>query len=217
MSKPENWETFQERLKVFSQQDQEDIEWAYRQAKGGHKGQMRDGGLKRYFEHPRETTLILFDECKIRNPRIIIASLLHDIPEDSPILGSALIRSYSDWVRIISYRLSRMFDWETAQMVVAVTKPKIDGVEITTKQQAEELYLENLSHASPEAIVVKMADRLHNLRTLATTTPEKQARKIKETIEEYFPIFEGVSNKYHQETDYLIGQMKLAISNIGYE
>ncbi len=210
----ENWETLASRIKVFGQQDQEDIEWAYRQAKGGHNGKLRDDGVTRFFEHPRETTLILFDECKIRNPRILIASLLHDIPEDSPILGSALIRNYRDWVRILMYRLCRMFDYETAQMIVTVTKPKIDGVEIFTDEEVEKIYLENLDNATPDTLLVKMGDRLHNCRTLYTTSLEKQIRKVRETREKYFPIFEKAGKKYPDETAYMLNQIEQAISKI---
>jgi (p)ppGpp synthase/HD superfamily hydrolase len=81
-----------------------------------------------------------------------------------------------------------------------------------TKEQAIQIYLDNLKKADPDTILIKMCDRLHNLRSLSGTTLEKQIRTCKETKEKYFSIFELVKEKYPNQYQYLINQMNQEIA-----
>jgi len=93
-------------------------------------------------------------------------------------------------------------------MVLTTTKPKVNGIDVLTKEQAREMYYRQIREGNPKAILVKMADRLHNLRTQYAMSPKKQIWKIRETEEVYFPIFEAAREVYPEETEYLIRNEK---------
>ncbi|OGN10220.1 MAG: hypothetical protein A3J46_05960 [Candidatus Yanofskybacteria bacterium RIFCSPHIGHO2_02_FULL_41_11] len=209
----ENHQTFVGRLKGFSEEEIFLVDFAYDLAKIGHVRQTRDTG-ERYFEHLRNVALILIDELKIHNYKMIIAALLHDSIEDTFIFGHATKETYSEWQKIAMHRLTKLFDWETAGMIINLTKPKIDGVEILDKHQAHTVYINNLAKSSNETILLKMCDRLHNLRSLRGCTKEKQERIAKETEEVYFALFNKVLDKYPSEGNYLISEMKKALAEL---
>lgn len=187
--------------------------FAYDLAKASHRTQKREGG-DRYFEHIRSTALILMDECGIQDPDVLSAALLHDVIEDSTVFGSKNNNTYSTRVKEAQYRVGKAFGDDAAEMVIALSKPAVDGMEIRNDDEAMKIYLENLSRASPETLLVKMADRLHNLRTQFDTSPEKQRRKITETKEKYLPIFEQALERYPNEARYLMDQMHQQIQTI---
>lgn len=221
---PENRFVFEKRLSQFDHDSRRGIMFAYDVSKAAHRSQKRDQG-ERYFEHPRAVALILLDEVHITNPHIIAAALLHDIPEDTAVFGNPYALrddssneitkqrqiKYSEWMEDVYINIAKSFSPETAEIVVAVTKPKPDGSELPIKIAAKEKYINDLKQATPEAILVKMADRLHNLRTLPFTTPEKQMRKVAETEEIYLPIFEQAQAAYPKETAYMLQEIKKSI------
>jgi (p)ppGpp synthase/HD superfamily hydrolase len=166
-----------------------DIELAYDIAKEAHRRFARDEGT-RYFEHLRSVALILMDECHITEPDIVISALLHDSIEDTPIMGNILLNE-NVWRKTARYRLKKIFDYRVADTVIALTKPRINGTKTTQKEHIQKKkYSAQILTAPPEAGIIKMADRLHNLRTLSGTKKEKQRRQIKETREFLLPIFE---------------------------
>ncbi len=136
---------------------------AYRLSKYGHRGQERDGG-GRYFDHPREVSMILLRQG-IYNHELIIAALLHDVMEDSFILT-----------------------WEDLEFIFGSRICSI--VKLLSKEPGlpKEDYFPRLLNGSPEAWLIKLADRLHNLETLDSCTPEKQTKQIKETREKILPL-----------------------------
>jgi len=141
---------------------------AYQLSKHGHKNQSRESG-ERYFEHPKAVSVILICELKILDPDTIITALLHDIQEDS------FIMTWED--------IEDIFGRDVVRYVRAVTKePGKD-------------YLENLLRAPTPALLVKLADRLHNLRTLGDCRPEKQLKQIRETREKYFSIVDELKRR----------------------
>lgn len=202
----ENRQSFFKRFSNLSYDEAQLLDFAYDLAKEGHRTHKRDGG-DRYFEHVRNVALILIDECHVTNLDIIAAALLHDTVEDSPIFGS-ITKPYSERKLISFFRLNKIFNAETANLIITLTKPAVDGVEIKTAEDAHELYLNNFRRASPAAVLIKMADRLHNLRSLEETTEEKRNRVIKETKEEYLPIFEELKLQYTKEALYLVTEIK---------
>ena len=137
------------------------IMMAYRFSKYGHRGQNREGG-GRYFEHPKEAALILLDQG-VTDHEVIIAALLHDVMEDSFIL------TWPD--------LEYIFGSRICAIVKQLTKE--NGL-------AKEQYIPRLVNGLPEAQLVKLADRLHNLSTLDSCKREKQLKQIKETREKIF-------------------------------
>lgn len=209
---PENRESFQKRLVALSETDQKLIDFAYDIAKESHRPQQRDGG-ERYFEHVRAVAIVLMDECKLIEPDLIIAALLHDSIEDSATFGNAKL-AYTFWKAVARFRIAKAFNEHVAQIVITLTKPKVDGDEINTKEQSREIYFQNLRKAEPDALLIKMCDRLHNLRSLAGTTQEKRDRIIKETEEIYYPLLEeSLENPvYQKERKYLFDEIKREVN-----
>lgn len=148
------------------------IEKAYRVADEAHKEQKRKSG-EPYIIHPLCVAIILAD--LEMDKETIAAGILHDVVEDT-------IMSLEE--------LKREFGEEVALLVDGVTKLtqiswSMDKMEI----QAENLRKMFLAMAKDiRVIIIKLADRLHNMRTLQYMKPEKQKEKAKETMEIYAPI-----------------------------
>lgn len=206
----ENRASFEARIKGFEEESQMLIMQAYDFAKNAHKLDYRRSG-ERVFEHPRHVTLILLDECHTTDPDLITAALLHDTVEDTSMFGSSRKAgkkiAYSSWADTARWRLSRSFNPRVAEIVIAVTTPKIEGIEILTDEDAMRKHVEILSQ-SPDAILLKMADRLHNLRTMGKDLPDQQEAKIKETEEIYFPMFNSILQTFPESAGYLLAEIK---------
>jgi GTP pyrophosphokinase len=197
----------------FSREEIAQIDLAYGFAKYGHLRDERAGG-DRYFEHVREVATILLVECGIRDAEILQAALLHDTVEDTWIFGSNVVPGW-DARELAHERLQQIFSNRTAGMVMAVTKPSEQ--QFPDEERNHEVYMGQLRVASDEAILVKMADRLHNLRSLGDTALEKQQRKVAETEEEYFPLFRALANTdgpYRSAATLLLSEMQRAIGEV---
>ncbi|MBQ9390599.1 MAG: bifunctional (p)ppGpp synthetase/guanosine-3',5'-bis(diphosphate) 3'-pyrophosphohydrolase [Lachnospiraceae bacterium] len=148
------------------------IEKAYKVADEAHDGQLRKSG-EDYIIHPLSVALILAD--LEMDKETIVAGMLHDVVEDT----FMTIDEISD-----------LFGEEVALLVDGVTKLgqlsySSDKVEV----QAENLRKMFLAMAKDiRVIIIKLADRLHNMRTLQYMKPEKQKEKAKETMEIYAPL-----------------------------
>lgn len=165
-----------------------------------------------YFDHLMGVSLILINECRINDPEMVIAALFHDAIEDSVVYGDTSM-PISVWRKIAYTRLSKTFNSNVAKMVITLTRPRVNGVEIKNDKEARDVYISKLQETEDlRIILIKMADRLHNLRTLPGTTPEKQRHIVKETEEIYFTIFERALDQYPEEANYLLDEMRLAIS-----
>ncbi len=147
------------------------IEKAYRFAQETHKGQKRHSG-EEFFVHPLEVSKILI---KLKaDSATICASLLHDSVEDSTISIEVIKKEFGD---------------EIAELVEGVTK--IIGERFETKElyNAENIRKMLLATAKDiRVILIKLADRLNNMRTLRAFRPEKQKRIAQETLDIYAPI-----------------------------
>lgn len=148
------------------------IEKAYNDAKDAFRPVEREDG-ERYFEHLRAVALILILYLRVRDYRLIVASLLHDIVEDIP-----------SWT-IERVRLE--YGEEIALLVQWMTKPK---KLFPDKAECERVYHDRFAEAPREFFLLKLADRLHNLLTLGACSPEKRQRKIEETKLYYLPYAE---------------------------
>ena len=149
----------------------ERIEKAYEFAKEAHKGQQRKSGQE-YIVHPLETSKILAD---LHVDEItILAGLLHDVVEDT---------------EIPLEKIEEIFGQDVAQLVDGVTK--LSRIEFKSKeeQQVESLRKMFLAMAKDiRVIIIKLADRLHNMRTLRHQSPEKQKEIAEETLEIFAPL-----------------------------
>lgn len=177
--------------------DLERLEFAYQLAKCAHGKQLRDDGETRYFEHLRATSLIVFDELDIYDVDIHIAILLHDIVEDSYLLS---------W-----YRIVLNFGMKVFYIVEKVTKPDVDGVKFQTKEGRDIFYFSEMLHWSFDELLVKCADRLHNMRTLSECSPEKQARKIDETKKYFRPVLRRLRNHHRVVGNFFEREFKKVI------
>ena len=172
---------------IYKEEDLELLRRAYLTAKNAHMDQKRKSG-EPYITHPVCVAIILANLGLDRDT--IIAGLLHDIVEDT-ILNKG--------------QLERIFGKDVAQLVDGVTKLTaldISGMDKTEKQ-AENLRKMFLAMTHDiRVIIVKLADRLHNMRTLQYQTPAKQKEKSRETLDIYSPIAQrlGIS-KLKDEMD----------------
>jgi (p)ppGpp synthase/HD superfamily hydrolase len=216
----EDKDAFLEHLKVMGYIDEsiKRINEAYALSYGIFISIKRDSG-KPYFDHLMGVSLILIDECKVEDPEMVIAALFHDAIEDSVVYGD-ISMAMSDWRETAYPRLSKTFDSNIAKMVITLTRPEVDGVEIKDDKEAHDVYISKLEETKDfRIILIKMADRLHNLRTLSDTSPEKQSRIVKETKEIYFPLFERMQNSFREksaylnQSSYLLNEMKTIIEN----
>jgi len=136
-----------------------------------HKNDLRASG-EPYFTHPYEVSMIVAEEFPL-DDITIVCSLLHDVVEDT---------DYS-----LEF-LGREFGKEVAEIVDGVTK--ISGIfrghEITKAENYRKLLLSMVKDV--RVILVKFADRLHNMRTLEFVNPDKQRRIAQETLEIYAPF-----------------------------
>ena len=148
------------------------IDKAYNFAKKSHGDQRRKSG-EPYIIHPIHTALILAD--LELDKESIMAGLLHDVMEDTKVTREQMISEFGE---------------EVTDLVDGVTKlTKLDYDADKVEKQAENLRKMFLAMAKDiRVILIKLADRLHNMRTLQYMTPEKQKEKSKETMEIYAPI-----------------------------
>ncbi len=144
---------------------------AYQVAEEGHRGQMRRSG-EPYITHPVEAALIL---SKMRlDYQTIMATLLHDVFEDTSI-------THDD--------LKRQFGEDVTTLVEGVTKLTKIKFETHAEAQAENFRKMMLAMVKDiRVIMVKLADRLHNMQTLGAMPANKRRRIAIETLEIYAPI-----------------------------
>ncbi len=151
--------------------DLEIIKKAYLTAATMHKGQLRKSG-EPYIIHPVETAKILaqlgMDE------QTIVAGLLHDVVEDTP---------YTE------EQLTEEFGSEVALLVDGVTK--LGNLVFETKEEAQAENMRKMFLAMSKDIrvlIIKLSDRLHNMRTIDYMPPDKIKEKCRETLEIYAPL-----------------------------
>ncbi|MFQ8599154.1 MAG: RelA/SpoT family protein [Oscillospiraceae bacterium] len=151
--------------------DREMIKRAYEVADEAHKGQLRLSN-EPYVSHPIAVACILA-ELGMDN-ETIVAALLHDVVEDT---------------ETTSAQIQKMFGVDVALLVDGVTK--LGKIPLSTREEQQSENVRKMLLAMSQdirVIIIKLADRLHNLRTLEFQPPQKQRDKALETMEVYAPI-----------------------------
>jgi len=147
------------------------VEKAYRLAEAAHGDQLRVSG-EPYIIHPLSVAVIL-SELEL-DRETIAAGILHDVVEDT-------LYEYKD--------IAEMFSEEIAHLVDGVTKLEKLEYSSIEEQQAENYRKMFLAMSSDiRVILIKIADRLHNLRTMKVMPPQKQKVKAQETMDIYAPL-----------------------------
>ncbi|MBT7370922.1 MAG: bifunctional GTP diphosphokinase/guanosine-3',5'-bis pyrophosphate 3'-pyrophosphohydrolase [Gammaproteobacteria bacterium] len=164
-------DSFAEELGTYLDPNQIDqVVKAYHFASDAHEGQKRKSG-EPYITHPLAVAHILSDMHM--DHQCLMAALLHDVIEDTG---------------VPKHTLGQEFDEQVAELVDGVSKLKV-MFESRAEAQAENFQKMTLAMAKHiRVILVKLADRLHNMRTLGHLSSEKRRRIARETLEIYAPI-----------------------------
>jgi GTP diphosphokinase / guanosine-3',5'-bis(diphosphate) 3'-diphosphatase len=172
-----------ERFAYLKPGDVARLEQAYRFSEAAHAGQTRDSGDP-YISHPLAVAEILADWHL--DAQTLVAALLHDVTEDTSVTND---------------QITHAFGGPVAELVDGVSK--LDRIEF---QSAEDAQAENFRKMllamarDVRVILIKLADRLHNMRTLGAVPPAKRRRIARETMEIYAPIANrlGLNALYHE-------------------
>ena len=149
----------------------EKVKLAYQFSAKAHEGQKRVSG-EPYIHHPLEVAYILGEMHM--DHQTLMAAILHDVIEDTPTAKTQLKRKFGKGV---------------AELVDGVSK--LDKIEFESVEEAQAHNFRKMLMAMSNdirVILVKLADRLHNMRTLEALKPEKRRRIARETLEVYAPI-----------------------------
>ena len=148
------------------------IEKAFNIANNAHKGQVRKSG-EPYIIHPLCVAIILAD--LELDKETIVAGLLHDVVEDTVMTSEEIRQEFGDEVELLVDGVTKL-----GQLSYSADKVEV---------QAENLRKMFLAMAKDiRVILIKLADRLHNMRTLKYMPPAKQKEKARETMDIYAPI-----------------------------
>jgi len=148
-----------------------EVQKAFVVARDAHDGQMRSSGDP-YITHPVAVTVIL-TEMRLDH-ETLMAAILHDVIEDTETSKQDLIDDFGEAV---------------AEMVEGVSK--LDKIEFSSKEEAQAENFRKMMMAMVQdirVILIKLADRTHNMRTLGSLRPDKRRRIARETLEIYAPI-----------------------------
>jgi guanosine-3',5'-bis(diphosphate) 3'-pyrophosphohydrolase len=180
------YEVFIDSLMYLPPEEVELVREAYRFSEAAHRGQMRQSG-EPYITHPLAVAGEIAEwQMDVEG---VIAALLHDVMEDTPVSKSTI---------------AERFGKPVADLVDGLSK--LDKLEF---QSAEEAQAENFRKMlmamarDLRVVLIKLADRHHNLQTMAAMRPEKRRRIARETLEIYAPIANrlGLNKLYHELQD----------------
>lgn len=165
------YETLQKIKELYEGEDRESLLRAYAYAEKAHSAQKRASG-EPYFIHPCEVAKILMGLGM--NAATIAAALLHDVIEDTETTEEDIKREFGE---------------EVLNLVSGVTK--LDKIEFKSQAEADAENFRKIFVAMAKdirVIIIKLADRLHNMRTLGALSHERQQKMAKETLDIYTPL-----------------------------
>ena len=169
----DNWPRLERICKrLFDEQGFAKVCRAYEFAANFHANQKRRSG-EYYINHPVDVAIILAQDLKM-DVDVVCAALLHDTVEDTA-------ATLDD--------LSQRFGADVAELVDGVTK--LTSIEVSSMDEKQALNLRKMFLAMSKdirVIIIKLADRLHNMRTLAALPPDRRQFKARETMDVYAPL-----------------------------
>ena len=165
---------------------------SYEVAQAAHSGQTRDEGSP-YIVHPVRVAVSLIDELKIYSPTLICSALLHDVIEDSDVTREDI---------------GQMFDEQIAEVVWLLTKFE----DVSLRE-----YLARIEAAAHTgAPIVKLCDRLDNLRSVIDTPKlEKKRRYIRTTEELFLPLAARTNQYLHSELRRSLDEARSHVLSVG--
>ncbi|MES1999042.1 MAG: bifunctional (p)ppGpp synthetase/guanosine-3',5'-bis(diphosphate) 3'-pyrophosphohydrolase [Pseudomonadota bacterium] len=177
-------------LAYLKPEDAEQVRLAFEFSRQAHSGQFRKSG-EAYIHHPIAVTGILAQWHL--DPQALMAALLHDVVEDTPTTKT---------------QIGELFGKSVAELVDGVSK--LDKLEFQTEAHAQAENFRKMLLAMARdvrVILIKLADRLHNMRTLGSMAEEKRHRIAQETLDIYAPIANRLGlNSIYQELEDLCFQ-----------
>lgn len=180
---PEAELLFSETSQYLKPEDITQLRNAYTFGQGAHSGQFRKSG-EPYISHP-----------------VAVARILGTLHLDAPTLTAALLHDVVEDTDISKVEISERFGEPVAELVDGVSK--LTKIEFQTQEEAQAENFRKMLMAMARdvrVILIKLADRLHNMRTLEVMLPEKQRRIARETLEIYAPIAHRLGlNTIYQE------------------
>lgn len=165
-------ELLQKLKKNFSEAEFQELKAAYDFSAAAHEGQKRQTG-EPYFIHPCAVVNILVD-MGFDDVSTLVAAFLHDVLEDTP---------------VTSDELEQKFGKEVLELVEGVTK--LDKIKFVSAEDEQAENLRKMFFAMAKdyrVIIIKLADRLHNMRTLDALKPEKQIKIATQSLKIYAPL-----------------------------
>ena len=163
-------EVFSALEKRCSVEEMQLVQKAFNFAREAHRNQTRKSG-EPYIIHPIAVAMIIADEMQL-GAAPVCAAFLHDVVEDTPCTDEKIQQEFGD---------------DVAFLVRVVTKKKKNQYEMSKQLDNFKQMLDSM-HYDIRAILIKLADRLHNMRTLASMTPAKQMKIAGETDYFYAPL-----------------------------
>ena len=164
-------EIFEKLIEIVQPEDRAVVTKAYEYAKNAHKGQLRKSG-EEYITHPLNVALIL-TEIGLDGTSIV-AAILHDCVEDTD---------------VTTEEVASVFGTDVARLVDGVTK--LGKIVYDSKEEAQMEDLRKMFVAMARdirVIIIKLCDRLHNMRTISFMSEKKQIEKSLESMEIYAPL-----------------------------
>jgi GTP pyrophosphokinase len=180
---PEASFLFHELSSYLTREDVSELQNAYLFSQSAHSGQFRQSG-EPYISHP-----------------LAVASILGKLRLDSQTLAAALLHDVMEDTHVSKAEIGDRFGKSVAELVDGVSK--LDKIEFQSHADAQAENFRKMLLAMARdvrVILIKLADRLHNMRTLEAMRPEKKRRIARETMEIYAPIANrlGLNNIYHE-------------------
>jgi guanosine-3',5'-bis(diphosphate) 3'-pyrophosphohydrolase len=180
---PETEQLFTETSQYLKPEDITQLRNAYSFGQGAHSGQFRKSG-EPYISHP-----------------VAVARILSKLHLDAPTLTAALLHDVVEDTAISKAEISERFGEPVAELVDGVSK--LTKIEFQTQEEAQAENFRKMLLAMARdvrVILIKLADRLHNMQTLDVMLPAKQRRIARETLEIYAPIAHrlGLNNIYQE-------------------
>jgi len=181
-----NYQYLAERLESRLTREQLDcVNRAYEVAEEAHRGQMRDEGTS-YIVHPVRVAVSLVDELQIYSPTLVASALMHDVIEDSPVTRRQIANMFGDEIAHIVWLLTKYDDVPLPAYLAAIEAARDTG-----------------------APIVKLCDRLDNLRFLAhSPKAEKKRRYIRTTEDHYIPMAARTNKYLHDQLRYWLEEAR---------